>query len=282
MKKLFLLFVIINNIIFPNISDSLYNFIQYDKNIISNSVYLNSVFEKYTKNKKIRILHIGDSFLVSGYLGKSFIENIRSDFNIKNASLIGFDANKKKYKKRYIKRNIIINKTLIENSDTIGVEYLIFASSGKTYEYFYRNTQLSNIINEYHPDLIIISLGINDAMNMYLYEEFYKIVEAFYKKYENSEIKFLLTTPIDFITKKRKNNITLINSVIKDFSNSKSIAYYDFYEISGGKGARVQWYKVGLSNKDLIHLKPEGYNLQGKLFAEAFLRAYNEYRKNYK
>ena len=55
------------------------------------------------------------------------------------------------------------------------------------------------------------------------------------------------------------------------------MAVWDLYGIAGGKeNACANWQRAGMMRPDHVHYTPEGYRLQGELFYEAFINAYNE------
>ena len=50
------------------------------------------------------------------------------------------------------------------------------------------------------------------------------------------------------------------------------------YEILGGTHrACLNWQEAGLMGPDHVHYLPDGYRLQGELFCQALLKAYNDY-----
>ena len=50
------------------------------------------------------------------------------------------------------------------------------------------------------------------------------------------------------------------------------------YEILGGTHrACLNWQEAGLVRPDHVHYLPDGYRLQGELFYQALLKAYNDY-----
>ena len=55
---------------------------------------------------------------------------------------------------------------------------------------------------------------------------------------------------------------------------------WDFYAAAGGDGAMGRWADLGIANADRVHLSREGYRLQGKLFYDAIMKAYDHYRKH--
>ncbi|KAA5434629.1 lipase, partial [Bacteroides cellulosilyticus] len=53
---------------------------------------------------------------------------------------------------------------------------------------------------------------------------------------------------------------------------------WDMYEAVGGRQrACLNWQAAKLMRPDHVHYLPEGYVLQGELFYQALLKAYNDY-----
>ena len=74
-------------------------------------------------------------------------------------------------------------------------------------------------------------------------------------------------------------------AVITEFLYENQAALYrlpvwDFYAAAGGDGAMGRWADLGIANADRVHLSREGYRLQGKLFYDAIMKAYDHYRKH--
>lgn len=142
--------------------------------------------------------------------------------------------------------------------------------------YFARQTQLLQ------PDLIIVSLGTNDATGYpYVDKQLPNQIETMVKLLEeyNPQAKILLTTPPDAFRKKIKSNpgIQIIREEILKFAVDTGIAFWDMYKVNGGFKSSVRWQAQGLLRPDGIHFSKEGYAYQGSLLFEAIMKSYNRY-----
>jgi hypothetical protein len=55
------------------------------------------------------------------------------------------------------------------------------------------------------------------------------------------------------------------------------VAYWDLYEVMGGRNSMVAWVKKGWAGPDYVHFTPAGANYVGKTLAENFATMYELY-----
>ncbi|MDR1877796.1 MAG: GDSL-type esterase/lipase family protein [Flavobacteriaceae bacterium] len=149
-------------------------------------------------------------------------------------------------------------------------------------EYFHYDT--SKYFNEetpfLNPDLIIISLGTNEAFrNNIDFDEkrIKKEVGSFitHLKEYNPVVPFLITTPANVYKDKVENpRIKTVRDILISYCKENHIAYWDLQEITG---KAENWKNNDLLNKDLIHFNDYGYQLQGNLLFNAIMNSYKEY-----
>jgi hypothetical protein len=162
-----------------------------------------------------------------------------------------------------------------------GVIYHSIGGNGAKFKHYLVSKYFFEQIPQLSPDLIIISLGTNEAMDdPNIDKSLSKQVEEFIeqlKKY-NPDVPILLTTPSDFYKKKTRRNpgVEEVVSIVRDGTHNKA-ALWDSYEISGGKHSADKWRKFGLLQTDGIHSAKEGYELQGKLLFQALMNGYKNY-----
>ncbi|TWP30421.1 hypothetical protein ETU08_04820 [Apibacter muscae] len=150
-----------------------------------------------------------------------------------------------------------------------GAEYYHYDTS----EYFNEETPFLN------PDLIIISLGTNEAFRKNFDEEDFKSeVHKFItnlRKY-NPEVPFLITTPANsYINKKYQNpKLKRVRDILVAYCKENQLAFWDLQEITGNA---QNWKNNQLISKDLIHYNAKGYRLQGELLYNALINSYKEY-----
>lgn len=163
-----------------------------------------------------------------------------------------------------------------------GVLFHATGGNGAKVKHYVEAKYFSEQTKELSPDLIIISLGTNEAIeHPYLDPNFSEYLEKFVNqlKEQNQFAQILLTTPLDFYKKKTRRNpgVEVIREKLIEFANQNNIAYWDLYLTGGGKHSADVWKKNNLLQNDGIHFTKAGYELQGKLFFEACIKGYNEY-----
>ena len=68
---------------------------------------------------------------------------------------------------------------------------------------------------------------------------------------------------------------------IREYASRNGLAFWDLYAVVGGEQwACKNWDGAKLMRPDHVHYLPEGYTLQGKLLAQAIIKAYNNYVVN--
>ena len=142
-----------------------------------------------------------------------------------------------------------------------------------------------------HPDLLILSFGTNESHNrryntMLHYRQMDDLVRMLREKLPN--VPMLMTTPpgsYESFRQRRRRRTYKINprtavavQTIRCYADENGLAVWDMYEILGGTHrACLNWQEAGLMRPDHVHYLPDGYRLQGELFYQALLKAYNDY-----
>ncbi|MEW5846481.1 MAG: GDSL-type esterase/lipase family protein [Bacteroidota bacterium] len=146
--------------------------------------------------------------------------------------------------------------------------------NGATLHGFSLARQLTSNLYSFRPDLIIVTLGTNDAYsNGFDSLKFSNDLESLVGKLNfalpNSLVMF--TTPNDHLIKRKalNPNLQLAANIISEVASSHQIPIWDFYGLMGGEGSIRKWIKQGLASPDGVHLSPKGYRLQGELFYHA-------------
>ncbi|MDA3953941.1 MAG: GDSL-type esterase/lipase family protein [Bacteroidales bacterium] len=180
--------------------------------------------------------------------------------------------------------NISINDTnkffelyglILENEES-KINYHTIGINGATAQSYLKCDYFSGQLGIINPDLIIISLGTNEA-----YETEFSSVEHLYilrdliLQIKNSvpNASILLITPNDHLKDKKINNPNILSFRYNIFKicDELQISSWDFHSIMGGEHSIIQWYNKGLVCEDRLHFKKIGYEIQGKLFTEALL-----------
>ncbi len=169
----------------------------------------------------------------------------------------------------------------LENSKP-GVLYHVVGGNGAKFRHYLEATHFIEQTEILHPDLIIISLGTNEAVeHPYIDAKFTTQLDTFVErlKANNPNALFLLTIPADFYKKKTRRNpgVEIIRDKLIAYADEKKIAVWDLYTSAGGKHAADQWKANRLMQTDGVHFTKAGYELQGHLLYEALIKGYNEY-----
>lgn len=132
------------------------------------------------------------------------------------------------------------------------------------------------------PDLIIISLGTNEANRRPFNKELTAArLDSLIKQLQlyNPNATVLLTTPPDSYYGRKYYNpsIASMHTIIVDYSKEHNLPVWDLFSITGGYKSCYQWKKYKLMRKDGVHFSRAGYELQGNLLYEALMKSYNRY-----
>jgi lysophospholipase L1-like esterase len=168
-----------------------------------------------------------------------------------------------------------------ENSKP-GIRYHISGINGARFRHYTVSEELINQVSALYPDLIIISLGTNEAfdhpnLDPKVSSQITELITALKRANPNTII--MLTTPADFFKHKTRRNpgVKIVQNKIIETANQNHLPYWDLYEVGGGNHSADRWKKKDLLQADGIHFTKKGYELQGELLYEALIKGYNEY-----
>lgn len=142
---------------------------------------------------------------------------------------------------------------------------------------YLRNTALPLELEILKPDIIIISLGTNDAYNRGFDPLlFASNLRMLIRQLQVScpGVFVILTTPNDHLLRTKEVNprVEAASEVIRNLAVEQEVGLWDFNRIMGGTGSIHSWFNHGLTAHDCLHLSPQGYRLQGKLLGVALYR----------
>lgn len=174
--------------------------------------------------------------------------------------------------------NLVNQKGLLMH--TIGV-------NGAEYEHYLRSDYFSRQLTSLRPNLIIISLGTNEAYNSKDFDpiKFEAIVDSFLTitQIQNPETSILIASPPSIgqiiatrNKKKRKvyqytenKNILTICRILENQATKHQCAYWNFHSVMGGFNSINKWHAKGMTDKRRIHFSKKGYLIQGGLLDRA-------------
>ncbi len=169
----------------------------------------------------------------------------------------------------------------VENDDS-GIRYHAFGINGASLPSFLKCALFEQHAEALDLDLIIISLGTNDAYTtkfnpQYYYDNYEKLIQRIRKRMPETAI--LLTVSNDSYMYRRypNKNTALTGKEIMRLAEKYDCGVWDFYQIMGGFNSSALWYKEKLMVSDRIHFSINGYLLKGDLFFNAFLKSYDNH-----
>ena len=171
---------------------------------------------------------------------------------------------------------------LLEN-DMSGISVHGVGVNGASVPSYLRCNDFERDLELIKPDLIIFSIGINDAAD----KDFSKI--CFKQNYKeligiiqrvNPDCALLFVTNNDSFKKIRKNkyqvnqNGMLAEEAFLEMGEEYNAAVWNQFDIMGGLKSMAEWEKAGLAKKDKVHFTNEGYKLLGDLLYNALITRY--------
>lgn len=259
---------------FPIAIDTLEEFIQSYYSLLDSEEYLKS-FPFIRQNKNI-IQNCDDSpdgFLYKLLELRSGIRNSVTIFQIGDSHVKPgfFSTTARSSLIEYFESN--------ESGSSPTLNYQFKGIIGASFLNLQSNDAIFKRCRELNPDLIIISLGTNDAQGTYNAARFRGELRAFMNKLKDFQgaATILFTLPPDG-NKQGKHNadIEKVNNEIIDFARDAGYAWWDLAEVMGGKNSISKWRTQDFASQDLIHFSPKGYMLQGYLFYNALMKAYKD------
>lgn len=168
------------------------------------------------------------------------------------------------------------------NNNNYGFCYTSVGVNGASVPSYLRCEKLQDQLDRIYPDLVIFSIGINDAYEpsfskekfMQNYDSIIQIV-----KENNPNAAILLTTNNDSYYKRKVPNERgiIVQEAMFELAKIHSCAVWDFFEIMGGLNSILIWEKYSMAKKDKIHLTTNGYKLVGDLLFEAIMKSYKNF-----
>lgn len=174
-----------------------------------------------------------------------------------------------------------------------GTMYHAIGNNGATFSSYNGINGFAASLSALKPDLIIVSLGTNEAFGRFNEDSFMAQLSAMLRELRETlpEGAILLTTPAECqkatYTKGRgrskktrrvknyrvNNNVVTVRDCILRFGKEHKVPIYDFYAVAGGEGSSSKWLATNLLNRDRIHRTWAGYGVEGELLYEALDRA---------
>lgn len=235
-------------------------------------------YQLYLGEQRMRVLQIGDSHVRGNVLPNTLGQALRDAFG--GLQLEGVDAD-------------------ASPQPDSGVIFDYIGINGAHASRFTENDMLERIA-DFHPDLVIISFGTNEAHGNFDEATHGITLQALVDgiRAQRQDIAIILTTPPgSYIATKsgrrwrdrrgrwHSNTVHAPNhrtervaANIARFGHEHHLAVWNLFEIAGGDTyAYTNWRNAGLMQTDQIHYTVQGYELQGNLLGQAIIKAYQTY-----
>ena len=174
-----------------------------------------------------------------------------------------------------------LSAILLEN-DFPGISYSSIGVNGASVPSYLKCENFERDLSLIKPDLVIFSIGINDAAGdnfdpVQFKNNYAQLINKIRRVSPNCSIIF--TTNNDSYKRSRRKyyvnkNGLLAQKAFFDLAMQYNAAVWDFFSIMGGLKSMAEWEKAGLANRDKIHFKTEGYKIMGDLLYNAFITEY--------
>jgi lysophospholipase L1-like esterase len=132
------------------------------------------------------------------------------------------------------------------------------------------------------PDLVILSVGINDAytrnFNVEQYKQNYRtLIERI--RTAAPDCAVLFTTNNDSYYRRRYYNTNgeKVQQALIELAAEYHCGVWDLYEVMGGARSINQWVSARLAQSDKVHFTRAGYQLLGILLSDALVNGYMDY-----
>jgi len=164
-----------------------------------------------------------------------------------------------------------------------GLFYNVIGNNGATYSSYNRISGMGKDVARLQPDLIIISLGTNEAFGRFDLARMINSIDKLVRELRtnNPGFELLLVTPME--CQRRSGGVYSVNANVKSvrdaimmYGKDNKIPVYDWYSIAGGDGASTKWINEGLYGRDRIHHTVKGYKVQGFMLYDALTKALNK------
>ncbi|SFQ54616.1 LysM domain-containing protein [Flavobacterium akiainvivens] len=175
---------------------------------------------------------------------------------------------------------------LVLENDAPGIVYHTIGVNGAKASDYNRFPLFFEQLPALKPDLVVISLGTNESFDKMGADAFLQQLNQFVAnvRAQCPDAAILITTPPPSLFKRKYPN-TFAAAYAKGIAMQeaeKNLATWDMYSEMGGLYSVPRNAKKGFISTDRVHYTKDGYEKQGKLFIEAFIKAYDNFKTNRK
>lgn len=178
-----------------------------------------------------------------------------------------------------------LNGVVLEK-DNPGIVYSGIGVNGARFNDFNKTNLFFDQLKDLQPDMIIVSLGTNEAFDELEIEKYLDRLNEFVNnvRKEQPDTPILLTTPPPALVRKTTPNrySKQYAEGIKKIALKDNVAVWDLFSVLGGLNHIRTNFKNGLMAGDYIHYSQKGYEYSAEMFAEALMNSFYFYSQNKK
>lgn len=170
---------------------------------------------------------------------------------------------------------------IVLEKDAPGIIYSGIGVNGAKYSDYNKYPLFFEQLKSLHPDLLVFSLGTNESYDHLDAENYIKELRKFISNVRAQKIDapiIVMTPPPSLLRRKPNNYINDYTRQIIDIAQKDRLAVWDLYDEFGGMSGIRQLKVQGLIGPDWVHYSKKGYEKQGDLFAQAFLKSYDNFK----
>lgn len=163
-----------------------------------------------------------------------------------------------------------------------GINYTGIGVNGAATHSYLKAELFQQHLYAINPDLVILSIGVNDAVGPGFSEEKYvanyrKIIDMI--REVNPDCAIILTTNNDFYHYRGGVNEHYgeVYSGMKTLAGIYGGSVWNMYRVMGGYKSINLWRNDSLANKDRIHFTRDGYKIIAGLLFDAIIKDYSHY-----
>ncbi|MEN2400413.1 LysM peptidoglycan-binding domain-containing protein [Flavobacterium sp. MC2016-06] len=170
---------------------------------------------------------------------------------------------------------------LVLEKDASGLIYSSIGVNGAKFSDYNKYPLFFEQLKALHPDMLVFALGTNESYDHLESANYIKQLREFISniKAQKIDAPIIIITPAPSLLRKKLN--TYIDDYTKDIldiAQKDGFAVWDLYDEFGGTSGVRQLKAQGLIGPDYVHYSKKGYEKQGKLFSEALIKAYDNFK----
>lgn len=184
-----------------------------------------------------------------------------------------------------LQKDFILYGFDLRNSLKPGIYYAALGSNGASTQSVLRCSKFEPQLKSIAPDLIILSLGVNDVQDKNFSErDFIQHYDSLINRIKEAapHAAILFTTVSDNFIRRRTPNkrSNVAESSFGKIMEQYGAAEWDWFQVMGGYKSILKWIKAGYAKKDRVHFTARGYYLVADLMADALIKSYQNSFRN--